>query len=57
MLSNEFKINKVDKYIYMKNKDKGYSIICLYVNNMFILDSNDHMARSTKKISTNKFDM
>ena len=54
---NEFKINKVDKYIYMKNTDKIYVIICLYVEDMLILDNNDHIIKSTKKILTNKFDM
>ena len=54
---NEFKINKVDKYIYMKNTDKIYVIICLYVDDMLILDNNDHIIKSTKKILTNKFDM
>jgi hypothetical protein len=56
-LLNEFKINKVDKYIYMKNTDKIYVIICLYVEDMLILDNNDHIIKSTKKILTNKFDM
>jgi len=56
-LLNEFKINKVDKYIYMKNTDKIYVIICLYVDDMLILDNNDYIIKSTKKILTNKFDM
>ena len=29
MLSNKFKINKLNKCIYVKNTDKGYVIICL----------------------------
>jgi hypothetical protein len=37
--------------------DKNYVIICLYVDGMFILDNNDHMIKSTKKILTNKFYM
>jgi hypothetical protein len=56
-LLNEFKINKVDKYIYMKNTDKIYVIICLYVDDMLILDNNDHLIKSTNKILTKKFDM
>jgi hypothetical protein len=56
-LLNEFKINKVDKYIYMKNTYKIYVIICLYVDDMLILDNNDHIIKSTNKILTNKFDM
>ena len=49
MLSNKFKINKIDKYIYVKNANNGYVILYLYMEDMFILDSNDHMIKSTKK--------
>jgi hypothetical protein len=49
MLSNKFKINKIDKYIYVKNTNNGYVILYLYMEDMFILDSNDHMIKSTKK--------
>ena len=41
----------------MKNTDKIYVIICLYVDDMLILDNNDHLIKSTNKILTNKFDM
>ena len=59
MFSHKFKVNKVDKYIYVKKKhtDKGYVIVYLYVKDILILGSNDHMIKSTKKILTNKFDM
>jgi hypothetical protein len=30
MLSNKFKINKLNKCIYVKNTNKGYAIICLW---------------------------
>jgi hypothetical protein len=56
-LLNEFKINKVDKCVYVKNTDKGYVIVCLYIDDMLILGNNDHIIKSTKKILTNKFDM
>jgi putative ribosome biogenesis GTPase RsgA len=56
-LLNEFKINKVDKYIYMINTYKIDVIICLYVDDMLILDNNDHIIKSTNKILTKKFDM
>jgi hypothetical protein len=55
MFSNEFKINDVDKYIYIKNKDKVYVIIFLYMDDMLILDSNDHMTMSIMNLLTNKF--
>jgi hypothetical protein len=44
----------------MKNTDKCYVIVYLYVYDMFILDSNDHMIKSNKKMSSyqlNKFDI
>jgi hypothetical protein len=50
ILSNKGKINKVDKCIYMKNTDKSYVIVCLYVEYMLILVNNDHMIKSTKKM-------
>jgi hypothetical protein len=59
-LSNKLKINKVGRCIYMKNTDKCYVIVYLYVDDMFILDSNDHMIKSNIKMSSyqlNKFDI
>jgi hypothetical protein len=47
MLSNELKINEVDKCLYVKNIDKGYVIVCLYMDNTLILSSNDCMIKST----------
>jgi hypothetical protein len=35
--------------------NKDYVIICLYVDDMLILASNEHMIKSTKKVLTNKF--
>jgi hypothetical protein len=32
ILLNEFKINKVDKHIYVKNTDKSYVIVCIYID-------------------------
>jgi len=47
MLLNEFKINKVDECIYIKNtKKKNYVIVCFYMNNMFILDNNNFIIKS-----------
>ena len=57
IFSNEFKINKVDKCVYMKNTDKGYISVCLYVDDILILGSNDHIIMFTKKMLINKFDM
>jgi stress-induced morphogen len=41
----------------MKNTDKFYVIACLYLDDILILDNNDHMIKSIKKMLTNKFDM
>jgi hypothetical protein len=57
MLSNEFKINKINKCVYVKNTYKDYVIVCLNGKNLLILGSKNHMINSTKKILTNKFDM
>jgi len=57
MLSNEFKINKINKCVYVKNTYKDYVIVCLNGKNLLILGSKNHMINSTKKILTNKFNM
>ena len=57
MISDGIKINECDKCIYMKSTDKGYVIICLYVDNMLIIGSNIEMIKTTKKILNSKFDM
>ena len=57
MLSDGFKINKCDKCVYVKNTDKGYVIVCLYVDDMLIIGSNNDMIKSTKKVLNRKFDM
>ena len=56
-MSKEFKTNEVDKYIYVKNTDKSCVIVFLYVVDMLIFGTNDHMIKSTKKILTNKLVM
>jgi hypothetical protein len=53
----EIKINEVDKCVYMKNINKVYVIVYLYINDMLILGNNDYMIKSTKKMLPNKFDM
>jgi hypothetical protein len=50
MLSNVFKIKKVDKFVYVKNIDKGYVTIYLYMDDMFILGGNNYMIKSTIKV-------
>ena len=49
MMSNGFKINECDKCVYIKNTNKGYVIVCLYVDDMLIVDSNNDMIKTTNK--------
>ena len=57
VISEGFKINECDKCIYMKNTNKGYVIICLYVDDMLIIGSNIEIIKTTKKMLNSKFDM
>ena len=57
MLLNKFKINKVDKFVYVKNIDKAYVTIYFYVDDIFILGGNNYMIKSTNKSLIDKFDM
>ena len=49
MMSNGFKINEYDKCGYIKNTDKGYDIVCLYVDDMLIIGSNNDMIKLPRK--------
>ena len=57
VLVNGFKINECDKCIYVKNKVYGYVILCLYVDYMLIVGSDDEMIKSTKAMLSTRFDM
>ena len=57
MLTNGFKINKCDMCVYVKNTDKGYVIICLYLDDMLIIGSNQNMIKSTKQMLNKRYDM
>ena len=39
ILSNGFKINECDKCVYIKTTQKGYVIVCLYVDDMLSIGS------------------
>ncbi|XP_073137638.1 uncharacterized protein [Henckelia pumila] len=41
----------------MDDTKNGYVILCLYVDDMLIIGSNDKMIQSTKKLLNSKFDM
>ena len=57
VLDNGFKINECDKCIYVKNTVNGYVILCLYVDDMLIVGSDDEMIKSTKAMLSTRFDM
>ncbi|GJT91176.1 retrovirus-related pol polyprotein from transposon TNT 1-94 [Tanacetum coccineum] len=57
MLESGFKINECDKCVYVKDTSSGYLIMCLYVDDMLIIGSNDKMIKSTKDMLKSKFDM
>ncbi|KAD7117956.1 hypothetical protein E3N88_05224 [Mikania micrantha] len=57
MLNNGFKINECDKCVYVKNTTRGYVILCLYVDDMLIVVSDDKMIKSTKDMLKARFDM
>ena len=41
MMSHDFKINECDKSVYVKDTEHVYVIICLYINDMLIIGSDD----------------
>ena len=57
MITNGFKINECDKCDYIKYTENGYVILCLYVDDMLIVGSDDKMVTSTKKLLNLKFEM
>ena len=56
-MSNVFKINECDKCVYIKDIDKEYVILYLYVDDMIIIDSNDKVIKSNKDMLNSKFHM
>ena len=57
MMSHDFKINECDKYVYLKGIEHKYGIVCLYVDDMLIVDSNDKMITYTKNMLNSRFDL
>ena len=57
MMSHGFKINECDKFVYVKEVEHGYVIVCLYVDDMLIASSDDKMITSTKNMLNSRFDM
>ena len=57
MITSGFKINECDKCVYTKETENGYVILCLYVDDMLIIGSNDKIVKSTKNMLNSRFDM
>ena len=57
MMTNGFKINECDKCVCVKNTERGFVIICLYVDDILIMGSNNEIIKTTKEMFNNKFDM
>lgn len=57
MKINGFKINECDKCIYVKITNYGYVLMCLYVDDILIIGSNERMVKSTKDMLNSRFDM
>ena len=57
MMSNRFTINECDKCVYVEDTNNGYVIVCLYVDDMLILGSNNYIITTTKKMLSSKFYM
>ena len=57
MMSHGFKINECDKCVYVKDVELRYVIVCLYVDDMLIVDVDDKMITSTKNMLNSRFDM
>ena len=57
MMSQGFKINECDKFVYVKDTKHGYVIVCLYVNDMLIIGSADKVIISTKNRLNSRFYM
>lgn len=57
MIESGFKINECDKCVYVKDTNDGYIILCLYVDDMLIVGSNNKMIEFTKIILNSRFDM
>ena len=50
MISHDLKINEYDKCVYVKDTKHEYVIVCLYIDYMLIVGSNDKMITSTRNM-------
>ena len=57
MMSHGLKINECDKCVYVKDVEHGYVIVCLYVDDILIVGSDDKRITSTKNLLNSRFDV
>ena len=57
MMSHGFIINECDKCVYVKDVELGYVIVCLYLDDMLIVGSDDKMITFTKNMLNSWFAM
>ena len=57
MITNGFRIIECDRCVYIKNTENGYVILCLYVDDILIVGSDDKMIKSTKNMLNSRFNM
>lgn len=57
MISNGYKVNESDKYIYYKSENCICTIICLYVDDLLIFGSNIQTINDVKSLLCNNFYM
>ena len=57
MLADGFKINECDKCVYIIKVMNHEVIVCLYVDDMFIMSKEIDDINATKRMLSNKFDM
>ena len=50
MMSLDFQINECDKYVFVKDIEHRCIIVCLHVDDMLIVRSNDKMITYTKNM-------
>ncbi|KAL9277734.1 putative RNA-directed DNA polymerase [Arabidopsis thaliana] len=57
MRSYGFKINECDKCVYVNETKKDTIIVCLYVDDMLIMETNKDIINVTKKMLSDNFEM
>ena len=46
-----------DKCVYIKDATNGYVIVCLYIDDMLIIGSNNDIIKATKRMLINEFNI